>query len=161
MQPMDVPMTRRRWSTPRPFSTSSCCKRDHVGVFVLRKAGVEAVAGLAGFSVADVVGQDDEVLGRVEQLAGTEEHAGEYRPQKSRSAAAGAVKDEDGVGGVSAGVFDRLAERGVVDADFGEGLAGLEMEVVDDEIAFLGRGPGRRLRAGLPGHELDGRENDG
>jgi hypothetical protein len=49
------------------------------------------------------------------------------------------VENEDGVGGVSAGVFDGLTESGVVHADFREGLAGLEMEVVDDEIAFVRR----------------------
>jgi len=126
-------------------------QRDHVGVLVLREAGVEAVAGLAGFSVADVVGQNDEVLGGVEELAGREKHAGEYRPEEIGAAAAGAVKDQDRVSGVSAGVFGRLAKRGVVDADFGEGLAGLEMEVVDDEIGFVGRWPGRGLRGGVRG----------
>jgi len=70
------------------------------------------------------------------------------------------LKDEDGVGGVSAGVFHRLAERGVVHADFGEGFAGLKMEVVDGEVALLGRGPGGGLGTRLRGHELDGRENN-
>ena len=74
----------------------------------------------------------------------TEEHAGEDWPKKPRSAPSGAVQDEDGIGGVSAGVFHRLAERGVVHADFGEGFAGLEMEVVDYEIAFVPIGQYRR-----------------
>jgi len=89
----------------------------------------------------------------------TEEHAGEYRPKESRSAAAGAVQDEDGAGSVSAGVFHRLAQRGVVHPDFGEGLAGLEVEVVDGVVALLRSGPGRGLRSGLPGHKLDNGEN--
>ena len=82
---------------------------DHVGVFVLRKMGVQAVAGLAGFSVADVVGEDDEVFGGVEELAGAEENAGENRAEESATVAAGAVKDQDGVGGVAGGVFCGLA----------------------------------------------------
>ena len=36
-----------------------------------------SVAGLAGFAVADAVGQDDEVFRRVERLAGAEQFTAE------------------------------------------------------------------------------------
>src|ERR1700751_1390892 len=70
---------------------------DHVVIVVLRKVGVEAVAGLAGLSVADVVGKDDEVAGGIEKLTGTEEDVGKLRGEELASGAAGAVKDQDGV----------------------------------------------------------------
>ncbi len=85
-------------------------RRDHVVVVVLRKVGVHPVARLAGFSVADVVGKDDEVAGGVEQLAGAEEDVGKLRGEELASGAAGAVQDQDGVGHLAAGVALGLAE---------------------------------------------------
>src|SRR5271156_4416032 len=88
----------------------------HVVVFVLGKVGVHAVAGLAGFSVADVVGGDDVVAGDVEELAGTVEDAGELRGEKISTPAAGAVEDEHGVGVAAGGVAGGRAESAVVEA---------------------------------------------
>src|SRR6267378_4495633 len=119
---------------------------DHVRIFVAGEMCIEAVAGLAGFAVADVVGKNQEIFVGVEQLAGAEERSGEDRLKKRVAFAAGAVEDQDGVGGAASGVFDRFAEGAVVEAEFGERLAGLEMEIVDGEVAFLGRGPVLRGR---------------
>jgi len=119
---------------------------DHVRIFVAGEMCMEAVAGLAGFAVADVVGKNQEIFVGVEQLAGAEEGSREDGLKKRVAFAAGAVEDQDGVGGAASGVFDRFAEGAVVEAEFGERLAGLEMEIVDGEVAFLGRGPVLRGR---------------
>ena len=61
MPPIDVPMTSRRWFTPRPSVSSRCSAVDHVAIAVVGKSRLQAVARLARPAVADVVGQDDEV----------------------------------------------------------------------------------------------------
>ncbi len=45
--------------------------RDHVVVVVVRKARMQSVARLRGFSVADVVGEDDEMRRGIEVRPGT------------------------------------------------------------------------------------------
>src|SRR6266478_2867525 len=122
---------------------------DHVRIFVAGEMRVQAVAGLTGFSVTDVVGKNQEIFVGVEQLAGAEERSGEDGLKKIAATSAGAVEDQDGVGGAAGGVLYWLAEGAVVEAEFGERLAGLEMEIVDGVVGFLGRGPvllGRRWR---------------
>src|SRR6266567_4117540 len=113
---------------------------DHVVVVVLRKVGVHAVARLARFSMTDVVGKDDEIATGVEELAGTEEDVGKLRSEKLVSRTAGAVQDQDGVRHFSVGIALGLAEGQVVQAEFGESFAGLEMEVAGEVITFNGRG---------------------
>jgi hypothetical protein len=120
----------------------------HVGVFVLRKMSVHTVAGLAGFSVADVVGEDDVVAGDVEELAGTVEDAGKLRREKISTPAAGAVEYEDGIGDAAVGVAGAGAKGAVVQAQLGEGLAGFEVEIVRDEVAFEGLVGARGAGAG-------------
>ena len=51
-------------------------RRHHVVILVLRKVRVHSVARLAGLSMADVVGKNDEVAARVEQLPSSKQHAG-------------------------------------------------------------------------------------
>ena len=57
MQPIEVPMTRRRWSTFSPSVTSAVLGLDHVVVVVVREARVQPVARLRRLAVADVVGR--------------------------------------------------------------------------------------------------------
>ena len=113
-------------------------ERDHVVVVVMREARVHPVARLRGFSVADVVGKDDVIARGIEKPAGREEHVGELRPEELMPVAAGAVHDEHGVRHMALGVADGRAQRRVVDADLGHRLAGPEVEIVGEEIAFLG-----------------------
>ena len=113
---------------------------DHVVVVVVGEVHAEAVGGLAGLAVADVVGEDDEVFGDVEGLAGAEEDVGEDRVEEGVSVAAGAVEEEDGVIDVAGGVAVRRAEGEVVEFELRDGLAGAEVEVRDDVGAVL-RGP--------------------
>jgi len=74
---------------------------DHVRIFVAGEMCMEAVAGLAGFAVADVVGKNQEIFVGVEQLAGAEERSGEDGLKKRVAFAARAVEDQDGVGGAA------------------------------------------------------------
>ena len=123
-------------------------RRDHVAVVVLGKVRVQAVARLARFSVANVVGQDDEVTRGIEKLSGTEEDVSKLRGEELMSCPAGAVENEDDVGDFAARIFCRFAEGRVVQAELGERLAGLEMEVVGDVVAFGGSGLRRSWRLG-------------
>jgi len=48
-------------------------RANHVVIGVPGKLHAEAVGGLAGLAVADVVGQDDEVFFDIKRLVGAEE----------------------------------------------------------------------------------------
>ena len=74
--------------------------------------------------MADVVGEDEEVLRDVEGLAGAEEDVGEDGVEERVGVAAGAVEEEDGVVGVACGVAVRCAEGEVVEVEPREGFAG-------------------------------------
>jgi hypothetical protein len=114
---------------------------DHVRVFVMREMGMETVARLAGFAVADVVGKNQKIFCCVEELAGTEKPSGENGLKKIAALATGAVKDQDRVGGATGRVFHRCTEGEVVEANVGKRLARLEMEIVDGVVALLCGGP--------------------
>ena len=47
----------------------------HVVVIVVRKVRVQSIAGLARLSMTDVVGQNDKVSARVQQLPWTKQNA--------------------------------------------------------------------------------------
>ena len=55
MPPMEVPMMSRAWLTPRPSVSSRNSAVDHVGIAVVRKMRMQAVARLTGFAVPDTV----------------------------------------------------------------------------------------------------------
>ena len=112
-------------------------RADHVVVVVVGKLHAEAVGGLGGLAVADVVGEDEEVFGDVEGLAGAEEDVGEDGVEQGVGVAAGAVEKEDGVVDVAGGVAVRRAESEVVEVQLGEGFAGAEAEVMDVEASVL------------------------
>lgn len=134
---------------------------DHVVVVVLGEVHVEAVGGLAGFAVADVVGEDDEVFGDVEGLAGAEEDVGEGGVHQGMSVAAGAVEEEDGVIDVAGGVAVKLAEGEVVELQDGDGFAAGELEALDDVGAVLGGPFVGGLGAGLGGDGCEDAEEGG
>ena len=135
-------------------------RADHVVVGVFRKARVQAVARLARLSVADAVGQDDEVARRVEHLPCAEQLAAEGLRQERAAGAAGAVQDHHRVPHDAGRVALRRADRPVVQVQRWERFAGPEPEIADDEIAF-DRGRKRRSvnrrRRGKTRHERDGR----
>src|SRR5688500_7478225 len=94
----------------------------------------------------DVVGQDDEVPGRVERLPRTKQLAGEVASRELAARAAGAVHDEHRVPDDSLGVLPGRAERAVVDPQLRQRLAGREPKVLDDEVPL-----DDRWRRGLRG----------
>ena len=71
---------------------------------------MQAVGGLGALAVADVVGEDEEIFGDVEGLAGAEEDVGEDGIEEGMGVAAGAVEQEDGVVDVAGRVAVGRAE---------------------------------------------------
>ena len=57
-------------------------------------------------------------------------------PRNAAACSAGAVHDDDGIIDVPVGAACRLAERGVMQAQFRQFLAGFETEIAGDPIAF-------------------------
>ena len=109
---------------------------DHVGIAVIRKLRMHAVTGFARLAVAEVVGQDDEVLLGIEQLTFAEQLAGESGHIELFSTAGGAMHDEHCITDHALFVALRLAHRAVVDFQFRQRGAVVEMEIVNDVIAL-------------------------
>ena len=110
-------------------------RADHVVVGVAGELHAEAVGRLTGLTVADVVGEDDEVPGNVEGLAWAEEDVGEDRVEQRVGAAAGTVQQQDGIVGMALGVAVQRPECEVVEVRIWERLAGAEAEVMDVEAS--------------------------
>ena len=148
MQPIDVPMTSRRWFTPRPLVSKRIVARRPCRHS--RSAGKCACSPSLGFDDLPwpmPSGRMMKYFAASSRPPGTEQDAGELRPQELVSVAAGAVQDQDGVGDASVCVARWRAERRVVESHLLQRLAVLEHEVVQDEIAFSCRWPGRFARA--------------
>ena len=111
---------------------------DHVVVVVVRKAGAQSITGFAGATVADVVGENDEVLSRVEELAGAEEHTCKARAYELLATASGPVQDKDRVSGATPRVSLGAAIGGVMDLKFWEGFAAAELKIAGDEVVLFG-----------------------
>jgi hypothetical protein len=146
-------------------------RADHVVVGVAGELHAEAVGRLTGLTVADVVGEDDEVPGNVEGLAGAEEDGGEDRVKQRVGAAAGTVQQQDGIVGMALGVAVQRPEREVVEVRIRERLPGAEAEVMDVEasvpdgpvsrgvlrlrnLSSSGNGKGKEETAGTLQHEV-------
>ena len=108
----------------------------HVLIAVLREAHAQAVARLARLPVADVVGEDEEVVRGVEQLTGAEQLFRELRREELRAGAAGAVQDEDGVRGTALRILLQRAERAVVQPHFVELFPGRKRDVAEDGVVL-------------------------
>ena len=115
---------------------------------------MQAVAGLARVSVADPVGQYDEVAAGIERLSGSEQFAGEFGAHQAHPAAAGTVQDQHGVAHHPMGILARGAKGAVMDAQLRQRLPGGEGEVPRGEIPLVRRRIGAvRLRGrGLKQH---------
>ena len=85
--------------------------------------------------MADAVGQDEEILRRVEELAGPEEDPGEVLREEGLARPGRAVQEEDRVRGGSLAVFPESADRPVVNPDLRQRLSGRELEIAQDEVA--------------------------
>ena len=122
--------------------------RDDVLIAVMGELGAQAVARLAGAAAADTVRQDDEVLRRVERLAGGEQLVGKRGHQPGLAAGARAVEQDHRIGDVAGRVALRRSQRRVMLLEVGMHLAALEAEILDDEI---GLALVRPVAGGVPG----------
>ena len=104
---------------PEAFSHEPVLGFDHVDVAITRKLRAQSVARFARSAVTDIVGQDDEVFRRVEELAGAEQLAGKVPSGELAAGAAGAVHHQHSVADDTAFVLPRLPQRPVMDWDSG------------------------------------------
>src|ERR1700686_968948 len=112
-------------------------QRDHVGIVILWKVRMHAIARLARFSMANIVWDDQVILAGIEQLSRLEEHVSKYRTQELAAGSAGAMKGENSIRRAAAGILQRSAEGGVVHLYVAESLARLKMKIVNNEVAFM------------------------
>ena len=141
----------------KAFEEHLVLRADHVVVVVVREVHLQAVGGLGAIALADVVGEDEEVPGDVERLAGTEEDVGEDGVQQRVALATGAVQQKDGVIHVAGGIAMRSTEREVVESELGKRFASAEAEVMRDvELVFDRPLRLRALLRGCGGHRLRG-----
>ena len=118
----------------------------HVVVAVVGKAATQAIARLAGFAVADAIGQYDKKPRRIERLPRPEELAGELVTHEVAAVAAGAVQDEHDVAHHALRVRTRMAKGTVVDAQLRQRFTGGEAEILENVVRFDGRRIVRRAR---------------
>src|SRR5689334_17754537 len=112
----------------------------------MRELHVQPIARFAGLTVADIVRQNDEVFGGVEQLPRAEKLPAKGLREKCTPAAAGAVHNENGVGHYARGVLYRSTEGGVMQVQLRQRFVRGESKIGDHIIAFGGSGK-------LRGHE--------
>src|ERR1700680_4298000 len=99
---------------------------DHVDVAVMGKCRMQGVARLARLSVADAIGENDEIAARIERLAGAEQRAGEFRPNELRAASTRSVQDQDRVAHYPLRITLRRADGAVMKAELWQRLIGCE-----------------------------------
>jgi hypothetical protein len=68
------------------------------------------------------------------------------------------VKNEHCIGRVPLRITNRFAERGVVQPQLGQRLAGMKLKIVNDEVAFRGSGAGRLLSKARNGRQKRGQK---
>ncbi len=97
-------------------------------------------------SVADAIGQDDEISRNVQRLAPAKKFARKFRPEELRAAPGGAVKNQNGDSDDALVVESRRAKRAIMHSKFGEGMPGIKLKIADGEIALRRSGNIRRVR---------------
>src|SRR5258705_10775387 len=90
--------------------------------------------------MAQAIGKDDEVFGRVEQLSWSKKNIRESSIQQTASGAARAVANPYRVLGHAGTVCFQSADGAVVHIQFRQRFAALKTKILDDVIAFDGRG---------------------
>ena len=96
---------------------------DHVAIAVFGKFGVKAVAGFAGFAVADAIRENQVIVSGVEELAFAEKFAGKFRAEEIAAVPGCAVEDQDGVANDSFVVTARCSQGAVMDSQIGQDFA--------------------------------------
>lgn len=122
---------------PQPVDQHAALRLDHVVIIIMGKGHAQAVAGLGGITVADIVGQDDEIAAHVERLAGAIKFVGKLRLQELRARSAGAVQDHHRIVDPPLGVAMRRADGAIMHPQFRQLLTRTESKVADDMVALL------------------------
>jgi hypothetical protein len=104
------------------------------------KFRAQAVARFRGFSEAraKLVGKDQLIFRRIQQLARAEEHTRERRDQPDSPGAIRPMKNQYGVRDAARGIAPRRPQRCIVQPHFRQCLPVRKFKIVRDEIAFLG-----------------------
>ena len=118
----------------------------HVVVAVVGKVAAQAIARLAGFAVADAIGQYDKKPRRIERLPRPEELAGELVAHEVAAVAAGAMHDEHRIAHHALRIRTRMAKGTVVDAQLRQRFTGREAEILENVVRFDRRRIVRRAR---------------
>src|SRR5437016_5592501 len=100
---------------------------------------MQSIARLARFAVANAIREHDEKSRRVERLILTEEFTGKFGADKLRAAPGCSVHDQNGVGNFSLRIFVDLADRSIMNPQFGQRFAVREFEIVNRVLALSRR----------------------
>src|SRR4026209_1580762 len=153
MAPIEVPITRRRWSTLRPSVTSRYCAFNMSPSVYFGNFRCSPSLGLLDFPCPMPSGRMMKYLVASSSWPGPNSWPAKFCDRNTRppapvpwavvflrrdpaAVAAGAVGDQHRVGDDPPGVASRGADRGVVEAELGQGLAAREREVAGDEVGF-------------------------
>ena len=110
--------------------------------------------------MADTVRKDDEIFGGIEQLSRSEQNVRESRIQQTSPGTARTVANSDGVLSYAGAVCFQSANGAVVHVQFRQRFAAAKLKILDDVIAFDGRGviAGRGCRCRCLGESVTKRE---
>src|SRR3984885_11040310 len=106
---------------------------------------MSAVAGLAGFSVTNVVRQDAVIAAHVEKLPWAEKHACKLRGQELHSVSSSAMQKQHGICNLAIRVVCRGSKGRIMKSQLRQRFARFEMEIVGNVVALFGSGQLARL----------------
>ena len=118
---------------------------------------MKAVAGFAGFAVADAVGENQVIASGVEELAFAEQFVRQIRADEIAAVTGCAVQNQDGIANDSFLIAARCSECAVMDSQFGQDFAGSKMKIADEVVGLCrcgiirsrqGLGKGNQQRPG-------------
>ena len=126
------------------FGQQAVLRQDQVVIIVMREFRTQPVGGFRRSSGAQGVGDDDKVFRGVQRLAGAEQLARVSRRQHRRGGPRGAVQDQYRLA-------RGIADRDVMEAQFGKGLAGVKPKIFRGPVGLFrcwilsrGRGYGKQ-----------------
>src|SRR5262245_23128050 len=97
---------------------------QHIPIAVSRKASAQAIAWFGRFPMADIVGKDHVVLRNIQSLTLPKKLVSERVPRnEAATLSPGAMQDEDSVADHAVIVAPWLAERSIVNSNFGKRFA--------------------------------------
>src|SRR5215469_5520062 len=120
-----------------PLGDKAVTAVNHVAIAVMREVALQPVRRFRGAAAADRVLHDDEIVARVERLAGAVEVVGEARPQPVLASAGIALQQQHAVDDLPRRVPARHAHRPVVQLEFGQHLTAGKAVVLQDEVALV------------------------